>query len=235
MKHAILTQDATPIRQRAQRVAFNRLPEVELFAEEWLESGVIRHSKSPWASPLVLVKKEDGSTRLCVDFRRLNDVTVGDSFPVPRIDDSLRALGGAQIFSTQDLTKGYWQVPVNEEDKEKTAFTCHKGLFEFNTMPFRLNGAPATFQRLLTAVLGDLNWEVLLIYLDDVSLLTKFEEHLEHLELVFNKLHAAGLKLHPNKCAFGHQEVKYLGHVVSSEIVRPDPEKVRAIWDYPQP
>lgn len=191
-----------------------------------MESGVIRHSKSPWASPLVLVKKEDGSTRLCVDFRRLNDVTVGDSFPVPRIDDSLRALGGAQIFSTQDLTKGYWQVPVNEEDKEKTAFTCHKGLFEFNTMPFRLNGAPATFQRLLTAVLGDLNWEVLLIYLDDVSLLTKFEEHLEHLELVFNKLHAAGLKLHPNKCAFGHQEVKYLGHVVSSEIVRPDPEKV---------
>ena len=120
-----------PIRQWAQRVAFNRLPEVELFAEEWLESGVIRHSKSPWASPLVLVKKEDGSTWLCVDFRWLNDVTVGDSFPVPRIDDSLRALGGAQIFSTQDLTKGYWQVPVNEEDKEKTAFTCHKGLFEF--------------------------------------------------------------------------------------------------------
>ncbi len=236
MEHAIPTEDATPIHQQPRRVPYNRLPEVERFVNEGLETEVIRPSKSPWASPLVLVKKEDGSTRFCVDFRRLNDVTVGDSFPVPRIDDSLRALGGAKIFSTIDLTKGFWQVPVREDDKPKTAFTCHKGLFEFNTMPFGLKGAPATFQRLMTAVLGDLNWQIVLIYLDDIIVYSRsFEEHLEHLELVFTKLHTAGLKLHPDKCAFGRQEVKYLGHLVGRKGVRPDPEKVRAIQNYPRP
>ena len=160
MEHAIPTVHLQP-----RRVPYNRLPEIERFVNEGLATGVIRPSKSPWTSPLVLVKKEDSSTRFCVDFRRLNDVTVGDSFPVPRIDDSLRALGGAQIFSTIDLTKGYWQVPVREDDKQKTAFTYHKGLFEFNTMPFGLKGAQATFQRLMTAVLGDLNWQIVLIYI----------------------------------------------------------------------
>ena len=124
MEHAIPTEDAT---QQPRRVPYNRLPEVERFLNEGLETEVIRPRKSPWASPLVLVKKEDGSTRFCVDFRRLNDVTVGDSFPVPRIDDSFRALGGAKIFSTIDLTKGFWQVSVREDDKPNTAFTCLKG------------------------------------------------------------------------------------------------------------
>ena len=117
---------------------------------------MIRPSQSPWASPFVFLKREDGSTGICVDFRRLKDDMV-DSFPVPRTNDSLKALGGAKIFSTLDLTKGYWKVPVKEGDHQKIGFLCHKGLFEFNIMPFGLKGAPATFQRLMSVALGGLN------------------------------------------------------------------------------
>lgn len=236
LEHEIPTADAIPIRQSARRVPYNRLQEIKNFVEDGLQNDIIRPSRSPWASPLVLVTKHDGTTRFCVDYRKLNAVTVGDSYPIPRIDDSLRALGGANIFSTLDLTKGYWQVPVKEEDRPKTAFTCHKGLYEFNTMPFGLKGAPATFQRLMTSVLGELNWEILLIYLDDIIVYSRsFDEHLEHLRLVLYKLRAAGLKLHPDKCTFCHKEVRYLGHVVSKDGVKPDPSKVRAISSYPEP
>ena len=220
----------------ARRIPVHKLHDVDQFVEEGLSTNIIRPSRSPWASPLVLVKKTDGSTRFCVDFRKLNEVTVGDSFPIPRIDDSLRALHGAQIFITPDLTKGYWQVPVRESDREKTAFRCHRGLFEFNTMPFGLKGAPATFQRLMTSVLGEFNWKILLIYLDDVIIYSRsVEEHFEHLTRVFTKIREARLKLQPTKCSFARTQVRYLGHVISSSGVEPDPEKVRAIKEYPRP
>ena len=135
IQHEIPTGLAAPISQPPRRVPYNKLPDVENFIQEGLEANVIRPSHSPWSSPLVLVRKPDGSTRFCVDFRQLNDVTIGDSFPIPRIDDSLAALGGAKLFTTLDLAKGYWQLPVKESDRPKTAFACHKGLFEFNTMP----------------------------------------------------------------------------------------------------
>ena len=184
----------------------------------------------------MLINKADGSTRFCVDFRKLNEVTVGDCFPIPRIDDSLRALLGAKIFTTVDLTKGYWQVPVKESDREKTAFSCHRGLYEFNTMPFGLKGAPATFQRLMTNVLGEFNWKILLIYLDDVIIYSRsLDEHFEHLNRVFDKIRSAGLKLQPHKCTFARKQVRYLGHVVSGDGVAPDPEKIRTIREFPQP
>ncbi len=163
-------------------------------------------------------------------------MTVGDSFPIHRIDDSLRALHGAKIFTTLNSTKGYRQVPVKGSDREKTAFSCHRGLYEFNTVPFGLKGAPATLQRLMTNVLGEFNWKILLIYLDDVIIYSRsFDEHLEHLNRVVDKIRTAGLKLQPNKCAFARNQVRYLGNIVSIDGVEPDPEKVRAIREFPRP
>ena len=140
VEHVIPTGVSAPRAQPARRMPFHKLQEVDKFVQDGLANNVIRPSRSPWASPLVLIKKADGSTRFCVDVRKLNEVTVGDCFSIPRIDDSLRALHGAKIFTTLDLTKGYWQVPVKESDREKTAFSCHRGLYEFNTMPFGLKG-----------------------------------------------------------------------------------------------
>ena len=142
--------------------------------KEMLRDGVIRPSRSPWASPVVMVKKKDGSLRFCVDFRQVNDVTIKDAHPLPRIDDTLESLHGARYFSTLDLKSGYWQVPIREEDKAKTAFRASNGqLFEFNQLPFGLCNAPATFSRLMDRALAGLAWEVCLYYLDDIIVFSK--------------------------------------------------------------
>ena len=168
-----------------------------------LENGVIRRSTSPWSSPIVLVQKRDGSWRFCIDFRRVNAVTHKDAYPLPRIDSTLDSLSGAQFFSTLDLTSGYWQVEVAEEDKEKTAFSSPQGHFEFNVMPFGLTNAPATFQRLMECTLAGLTPEECLIYLDDVIVYSStFDDHLERLKRVFQRLRQAGLRLKPEKCHF---------------------------------
>ena len=134
-----------------------------------LQRDVIQPSSSPWASGIAIVSKKDGTKRFCVDYKKkLNDVTVKDSYPIPRIDDSLEQLSGAQWFSCLDLNAGYWQVEVDEADREKTAFTSRRGLFEFKTMPIGLCNAPATFERLMETVLAGLNWQICLIYLDDI-------------------------------------------------------------------
>jgi hypothetical protein len=136
--------------------------------EEMLKQGVIESSQSPWASPVVLVKKKDGTKRFCVDYRKLNKVTKRDSYPLPRVDMTLDAIGGSSWFSTLDLKSGYWQVKMEERDKEKTAFTAGEGLWQIVVMPFGLSNAPATFERLMERVLQGLPWTVCLVYLDDV-------------------------------------------------------------------
>ena len=150
-----------------------------------LRQGIIRPSFSPWASPVVLVKKKSGDYRFCIDYRRLNAVTKRDVYPLPRMDDVFDRLAGAKFFSSLDLMSGYWQVPVAEADRSKTAFITPDGLYEFMRLPFGLNNAPSTFQRLMDRVLARLKWQMCLVYLDDVLIFEKtFEEHQKRLECV---------------------------------------------------
>ncbi|GFX04395.1 retrovirus-related Pol polyprotein from transposon 412 [Trichonephila clavipes] len=167
-QHRIDTADHPPIKQHPRRLPFAKQEEVGTLLREMQENDIIEPSSSPWASPIVLVRKKDGSTRFCVDYRKLNDVTKKDSYPLPRIDDTLDTLSGHKWFSTLDLKSGYWQVEIHPEDREKTAFTSGQGLWQFKVMPFGLCNAPATFERLMETVLKGLTFEACLIYLDDV-------------------------------------------------------------------
>ena len=201
-----------------------------------LEKRVISPSKSPWASPIVLVKKKDGTTRFCVDYRKVNDVTRKDAYPIPRVDDTLDMLSGSTWFTTLDLKSGYWQVEVAEEHREKTAFCTQEGLFEFNVMPFGLCNAPATFQRLMNSVLAGLQWSTCLVYIDDIIIVGKtFDEHLKNLQHIFECLKQAGLKVQPHKCQFLQQEVTFLGHVISPNGIAPDPAKTSKVEQWPTP
>ena len=236
LKHGIETH-GPPLRQpyRRQNPAVRREEMTQV--QQMLSSNVIRPSNSPWASPVVMVRKKDGSLRFCVDFRQLNAATVKDAHPLPRIDDLLDALHGAKWFSTLDLKSGYWQVPIAEQDKEKTAFRTSSGqLFEFNQVPFGLCNAPATFSRLMDRVLAGLHWETCLFYLDDIIVFSStWEEHLARLREVFERLRHAKLKLGATKCTFAAKEVSYLGHRVTEEGLLPDPSLLAAIRDIPPP
>ena len=200
-----------------------------------LEAKVIERSQSPWSFPLVVVKKKDGSDRMCVDFRTVNKIVRPVSFPLPLIDDILSLLGDAKYFTALDLKSGYWQVQLEEDSKEKTAFACHRGLFQFNVMPFGLSNAPAVFQELMNIVLQGCE-EFAMAYLDDVLIFSKNpEEHLRHIETIFERIRQHGLKLKLKKCAFFKEETEYLGFVISKDGVKPDPKKVEAIRDLLEP
>lgn len=234
--HTIHTGDATPVRQPVRRIPPYRRQEVRTLLDEMLKKEVIQPSTSPWASPIVLVKKKDGTTRFCVDYRKLNDVTRKDAYPLPRIDATLDTLAGSKWFSTLDLLSGYWQVEMAESDRPKTAFCTTEGLFEFKVMPFGLCNAPATFQRLMDLVLAGLQWSHCLVYLDDVIVLGRtFEDHLHNLQAVFHRFREAGLKLKLPKCAFFQSKVQYLGHIISEEGVAPDPAKIQKVVSWPTP
>ena len=181
-----------------------RCEEAKKLLDDMLIRAVIQPTSSLWASPVVLVPKKDGSFCFCIDYRKVNAVTRKDEYPLPRVDDTLDTLPGSKRFSTLDLLSGYWQVEVSPDDREKTAFCTHEGLFEFCVMPFGLCNSPATFQWLMDAVLAGLQWSSCLVYLDDIVIPgSTFQVHLTHLHAVFNRLKEAGLKLKPRKCQFG--------------------------------
>ena len=228
VEHKINTGTNYPIRQAPRRLAPHRRKLVDVEVDKMLESGTIEPAEGPWASPVVLVKKKDGSMRFCVDYRRLNGATVKDAYPLPRIDDSLDTLAGSEWFSTMDLVSGYWQVAMAEDDKEKTAFSTHRGLFQFTVMPFGLCNAPGTFERLMEVAMRGLQWTSCLVYLDDIVVFARtFESHLQRLGEVLGRLQRAGLKVKPSKCQLARREVGFLGHVVSAAGVQTDPRKVR--------
>ena len=234
IEHAIDTGTAHPIKQAPRPIPLKRQDEVDKLLNDMISHGVIEPSNSPWASPIVLVPKKDGSTRFCIDYRRLNSVTKKDSYALPTIQAMLDGLGGASWFCTLDLRSGYWQVALKEDAKEKTAFTIYqRGLWQFKVLPFGLCNAPATFQRLMEAVLPP---ELALVYLDDIIVFGKdFTTVLNKLEQVLKRLASAGLQVRPDKCSFFARETNYLGHIISKDGVRTDPSKTDAVRTWPIP
>ncbi len=236
MQHHIDTGEAKPIRQPPRRLPLAQHGDCEKEVQSMLQRGVIEKGQSPWSSPIVLVKKKDGSLRFCVDYRKLNTVTKFDAYPLPRIDETLEALGGAKWFTTLDLISGYWQVGLTPEAKLKSAFCTRSGLYLWNVMPFGLCNAPSTFERLMEGVLQGLQWHSCLVYLDDVVIYGSCEaELLTRMGDVFERLERAGLKLKPRKCKFFAKETEYLGHIISADGVKVNPEKVAAVMKWPLP
>jgi len=198
------------------------------------EHGIVEPAASTWASNVVLVKKKDGSLRFCIDYRRLNEVTYKDSYPLPLIDNCLNALSGSSWYSTLDLRSGYYNIPIAKEDRDKSAFVTRRGCFRFTVMPFGLTCAPSVFQRLMDIVLSGLSYLTCLVYLDDVIIFGRsFDEQLERLGEVFGRLRKANLKLKPTKCSLCRRSVEFLGHVVSEDGIAMQDEKISAIRDWP--
>ncbi|CAM4693719.1 unnamed protein product [Lepidochelys olivacea] len=227
--HSIDTGNAHPTKVQPYRVSPQAKTAIEWEIQDMLQMGVIRPSGSAWASPLVLVPKPDGEIRFCMDYHKLNAVTCPDNYPMPRTDERLKKLGRAQFISTLDLTKGYWQVPLDESAKERSAFTTHVRLYEFNVLPFGLQNAPAIFQRLVDGLLVGLG-EYAVAYLDDVAIfLDSWAEHLEHLQKVFEQIRETGLTVKVKKGQIGLNRVTYLGHQVGQGTINPLHAKVDAI------
>ena len=228
--HSILTGDNLPVNQPPRRLAPPLLAEAERQIASMLQSGVIRESSSPWASPILFADKKDTSKRFCVDYRLVNLLTVKDRYPLPRIDDSLDLLYGNLYFTRLDLKSGYWQIRVSPEDIMKTAFICPLGLYEFTVMPFGLCNAPSTFQRTMDTVLAGLKWQTCLVYIDDILVFSPtFPIHLDRLEAVLSRLRRHNLKLTAKKCSFGSSELQFLGYVVTPHGLRVDPAKIDAV------
>ncbi|KZS02853.1 Uncharacterized protein APZ42_034557 [Daphnia magna] len=235
-EHRINTGTAAPVNQSPNISAWKERAIVQKQVDEMLSQSVIERSTSPWASPVVLVKKKDGSWRFCINYRRLNAISVKDVNPWPRIVKTLSRMGNASVFSTLDLESGYWQVPLNEDYKVKTTIVTPDGIYQFLVMPFGLASVPGTFQRMMDFVLTGLRWTICLVYLDDIIIYTAdAEEHLVRVRQVLTALWKAGLKIKLVKCQFRASEVKALGHVISGDGLRPDPEKINGVTNFPSP
>ena len=239
--HKIPLVDDKPIYVRPFRLPECHREEINRQITDMERQGIIKKSSSPWNAPLLVVpKKLDASGirkwRVVVDFRKLNNVTVGDAFPIPNITDILDRMGNSKYFTTLDLASGFHQVPINPEDSQKTAFSSTFGHFEFTRMPFGLKGAPATFQRLMNSVLSGLNGIRCFVYLDDVVIFgSSLEDHNYKLIDVLKRFRKFNLKIHPDKCEFLRKEVQYLGHVISEDGIKPDPSKISSVKDFPIP
>ncbi len=235
IQHHIETEPDVVVRSRPYRLPEHKKKVVQSELEAMLEMGVIEESHSDWASPIVLVPKTDGSVRFCVDYRKVNAVSKFDAYPMPRVDELLDRLGTARFYSTLDLTKGYWQIPLSPLSKEKSAFTKPFGLHQFVTLLFGLFGAPATFQRLMDKILRP-HTAYAAAYLDDIIIYSQdWQRHMVHLREVLRALRGAGLTANPKKCAIGRVEVRYLGFHLGHGQVRPQIDKTAAIAACPRP
>ena len=235
--HAIpLIQGANPVKVKSYRYPFSQKQQIEKMVQDMLQEGIIVPSNSPFSSPIILVKKKDGTWRFCTDYRALNAIIVKDSFPIPTIDELIDELHGAQYFSKLDLRSGYHQILVKEEDRHKTAFRTHQGLYEWLVMPFGLTNAPATFQCLMNEVFNKLSRKCVLVFFDDILVYSPtWVTHLQHLEMVLQLLHENKLYAKLSKCSFGQHQVEYLGHTVSGKGIAMENSKIQAILAWPAP
>ena len=233
LKHRIDTAESQPFKSHPRKKSAMEREHIAKEVQKLLEDGYIRPSMSPWGSAVVLARKKDGTLRFCIDYRELNKMTKKDAYPLPKIEECLDSLDGCQYYSTMDMAHGYWQVAMESSSIEKTAFTTHVGLFEWNVLPFGLCNAPATFCRLMELVLADILWKHCLVYLDDVISFGKtFEESLTSLREVLRRLQMNNLKLKAKKCEFFRTQVEYLGHEVGQRGIRPSLSKVQALHDW---
>ncbi|PKA61698.1 putative mitochondrial protein [Apostasia shenzhenica] len=231
-----LKSGAEPVTVRPYRYPFLQKTKIERLIAEMMAAGIIRNSTSPFSSPVVLVKKRDGTWRLCVDYRELNDKIVKVKFPIPIIEELLDELHGSIFFSKLDLRTGYWQIRMKEEDIYKTAFRTHQGHYEFLVMPFGLTNAPSTFQSLMNEVFQPYLRKFILVFFYDILVYSAdWISHLHHLETVFLLLRTHHLNVKRSKCLFGVNKVNYLGHIISAEGVEADPEKLEAMKLWPLP
>ena len=237
LKHSIPTTTDKPVYLPHRQIPVQLQQEVRKCLESWLKQGIIRPSKSPYASQVVIVRKKTGEICLCVDFRKLNAISIRDSFPLPRIEEALQAVQAAVWFTSFDLAQGYLQMAMEEADIPKTAFKAGtSGLFEFTRMPFGLTNAGASFCRLMEMVIGDQQFVTLLFYLDDICIFAdSADQMLDHIELVFSRLKKFSLKVKPKKSFFFQTEVSFLGHILSAKGISPNPEKVDKVRDWPLP
>ncbi len=240
MQHDIVLEAGSrPFREAMRRMAPDKRRMADEQIQLLIEMNVIRPSNSPFASAVVLANKNDGSKRFCMDFRKLNDLTIKDAFPLPRIDESLESLGTAKYFTSLDMGSAFWQVELTEESIAKTAFITCDGLWEWTRMPFGLCNATATFQRLMSKVLKNVSnryGNLVLCYVDDILIATRtVEEHLQRLREVFQCLRRAGLKLKASKCKLMDTEIKFLGRRITEEGIEPDPENISKVVNWKSP
>lgn len=237
LTHYIDTGEAKPIKQRYYMLSPSKLEELNRQLDEMLELDVVEPSSSSWNNPVTMAPKADGTLRFCLDSRKLNEVSKHDAYPLPYINQILDQLGNAKFLSSLDLKSAFWQIPLDPESKEKTAFTIPtRGLFHFKVMCYGLTSAPATQQRLMDILFGPEYCGRIFIYLDDIIVVSEtFSEHLTLLRTVLERLQFGNLTINLNKCKFFRKQLKYLGFVVDEYGLRTDPDKVKAIIDFPVP
>ncbi|GAU25035.1 hypothetical protein TSUD_155090 [Trifolium subterraneum] len=235
--HKIPLKEGTePFNLRPYRYASMQKTIIDKLIDEMMIQGVIRHSTSPYASPTVLVRKKDGSWRLCVDFRKLNSLTIKDRFPIPLIEDLMDELGGASIFSKLDMKSGYHQLRMATGEEPKTAFKTHSGHFEYLVMPFGLTNAPASFQALMNHIFKPFLRKFVIVFFDDILVYSQsLSDHITHLELIFRTIREQNLFLNKAKCHFTTNKVEYLGHFITKEGVSTDPSKISAVSEWHLP
>jgi hypothetical protein len=232
-----LVPGTAPIFKGPYRMAANQLAELKEQLQELLDKGYIRPSASPWGAPIIFVPKKDGTQRMCVDYRSLNEVTIKNKYPLPRIDDLFYQLKGACVFSKIDLRSGYHQLKIRATDIPKTAFITRYGLYEYTIMSFGLTNAPAYFMYLMNKVFMEYLDKFIVVFIDDILIFSKNEEeHDEHLRLVLQKLRENQLYAKLSKCEFWLKEVLFLGHIISEGGISVDPSKVESVlsWNTPQ-
>ena len=235
-EHRIDTEGKGPVSKAPYRVSYVERKAIEEQVQAMLDQGVIEPIVSEWASPVVIVSKRDNTLRFCVDYRDLNAITKSDKYPLPRLEDALDILGKSNMYSTLDACSAYWQVKMADDSVEKTTFTCHMGTFCFKYMPFGLKNAPSTMSRIMNKIFQGLNRKICMIYLDDcITMSNGFEDHLENLTALFERMITYDLKLKPSKCYFIQESVSYLGHKISKEGIVPDPERTRTLDQFKTP
>ncbi|CAF4592207.1 unnamed protein product, partial [Rotaria sp. Silwood2] len=234
--HAIETGHHPPVHTPPYRVSYKDEQIQREEINKLLKQGVIEESTSPWSSPIVLVRKKDGSVRFCIDFRKLNNITTKDAFPMPRIDDIFDHLSQAEYYTTIDFKSGYFQVGLDQKDRPKTAFSTRDQHYQFTVLPQGVTNGPPAFQRIVSQILGPTRWQYSLAYLDDVIIYSPtFDQHLIHLDDILNRLNDANFRLNVNKCQIAKTSIDYLGHHIEHSNIRPNADNIRALLKTQQP